>query len=162
MSKLVGTQTSFCDAIKGLVALEFAVVAAYEAAIEGLKSNLCKSSLTDFKQDHEKHIKSLSKAIRAHRETPPDDGSKVGPLLTKDEISVADLQDDGAILEAMQSNEEDAIAAFARMSKRTDQWVDVARTLRKGQEEERLHMAWLGKIIANLQKCNAAKPNDVN
>ncbi|MBS0184905.1 MAG: DUF2383 domain-containing protein [Proteobacteria bacterium] len=60
MATLVGTQTKFSDALKSLLELDYDAIEAYKAAIERLENQTYKDKLTEFQEDHERHVEELS------------------------------------------------------------------------------------------------------
>lgn len=142
MTTFVGSQKHFIDAIKSLLELDYDAVKAYEAAINRIENTSYKAKLSEFKKDHERHIKELSDLIEKHKETPPT-GPSAKQLLTKGKVVFANLLGDQAILKAMLDNEEDTTEAYQTMVDRSDQWEDSKEILQHGSQDEKKHKAWL-------------------
>jgi rubrerythrin len=147
MTTLVGTQTSFIDAIQALVELDYDAIEAYQTAINRLESNMYKAQLTQFKEDHERHVSELSVALRQKGEKVPT-GPGLKQLLTQGKVILATLAGDKAILRAMLSNEGDTNTAYQRMSEREDILPEFEIIVRSGLEDERRHKAWLESVIS--------------
>jgi rubrerythrin len=143
----VGKQTNFNDAVSELIELEYDAVDAYEAAISRLENAAYKKQLTNFKDDHQRHIRALTDVMNNHGEKAPT-GPGIGKqLIAKGKVIIANLMGDKAILMAMQSNEEDTNTAYERMSERRDQWDDIKLIINKGREDEGRHKDWLDKTL---------------
>lgn len=75
MATMVGTQDDVRAAVKDLIELDHDALEAYEAALNRLDSEFYKTKLSEFKKDHERHIKELTTYLKAHNEKAPDRGS---------------------------------------------------------------------------------------
>lgn len=148
MVTFVGTQPSFAEALKELVALDFDAIEAYKAAINRLSSQPYQEKLQEFKADHERHVHELSKVLVAHGEVPPTGPSTFKQWLTKGKVVIEQVMGDKGILSAMLSNEGDTNTAYEVMNDRTDKWPDAAPILKQGLADEQKHKAWL-TVYAN-------------
>ena len=146
MTTLVGTQGDFATAVKELIELDFDAVEAYETAINRLDNQTYIEKLTEFKDNHQRHIKELSELLRRHDEEAPTGPSLAKQWLTKGKVVLANLIGDDAILGAMNSNETDTNTAYERMHARDDQWDDAVDIIRRGLEDEKRHKQWLESI----------------
>lgn len=142
MVTMVGKQAEFSDAIKELIELDYDAVEAYEAAISRLENTVYKGKLSEFLNDHKRHIKEFTTLLKKHNTDAPNSPSAGKQWLTKGKVVLANLIGDDAILSAMLSNEEDTNTAYERMNERTDKWDDSKDILRRGLEDERQHKKW--------------------
>jgi bacterioferritin (cytochrome b1) len=143
----VGMQISFSSALQDLLALDYDAIEAYETAINKLENTNYKEKLTEFKADHERHIKEITTILGLHNEKIPT-GPDAKQWLTKGKVILANLMGDEAILSAMKSNEGDTNTAYQRMNERDDIWEDAVEMLAKGWEDEKRHKAWLENILS--------------
>ncbi|WP_032114155.1 DUF2383 domain-containing protein [Candidatus Paracaedibacter symbiosus] len=144
MVTLVGTQGSFVDALKELIELEFDAIEAYETAITRLQNEKYKTTLTEFKGDHGRHVKELRGLLIQHDIVPPTGPSMGKHWITKGKVVIANLTGgDEAILLAMKSNEMDTNTAYRRMNERLDIWDDAKDIIERGLEDEIGHKKWL-------------------
>ena len=143
MVTMVGMQGDFSSALKDLIELDYDAVEAYEAAINRLDNEDYKKALTEFKQDHERHISELSDLLREHGETPPKGASIGKQWLTKGKVLLGNIIGDDAILAAMKSNEIDTNTAYERMSIHDKIWDNAKDIIKAGLEDERRHKDWL-------------------
>jgi uncharacterized protein (TIGR02284 family) len=141
----VGQQANFIDAIKQLVELDYDAIEAYQTAIEKLENRNYKDKMSEFKQDHERHISELSEFIRRCGNHPPTSADYTKGLLVKGKVVLASMIGDSNILNAMLSNEEDTNTAYERMVGRAHESSDpdIRNILQKGLEDERKHRDWL-------------------
>jgi ferritin-like metal-binding protein YciE len=149
MVTLVGTQDNFAKALKELVELDYAAVDAYQAAIDRLDSPEHQDKLKEFKQDHEDHIKEVSKLLKKHNEDVPTQCPMGKELLATGKVVMANLIGENTILQAMKSNEEDTNTAYERMNAHKDKWPEAEEILKKGLQDEKRHKAWLEAILAD-------------
>ena len=156
MTTLVGTQDDFAKAVKELIELDCDAVEAYEAAIDGLENESYKNQLTEFKRDHERHIREFSELLRNHDCVPPT-GPSTKKWLTKGKVNIANILGDLAILRAMRSNEYDTFTAYDRMNKHEAKWPDAYEFILRGLEDEQRHGAWLDQIL-NANVDNVINP----
>lgn len=143
MTTFVGTQSSFVDATKDLVELDYDAVEAYEAAINRLENADARERLAIFKGDHERHIQELTTLLKNHGEEAPSAPSVGKQWLAKGKVVLANIIGDSLIIKAMISNVEDTNQAYERMNKRIDKWQDADDILKRGLEDERRHKNWL-------------------
>lgn len=142
MVTMVGKQAEFSDAVKELIELDYDAVEAYEAAILRLENTVHKGKLSEFMDDHKRHIQEFSSLLKKHHCDIPTGPSTAKSWLTKGKVVLANLIGDKAILSAMLSNEEDTNTAYERMIERTDKWEDANDIIRQGLEDERRHKKW--------------------
>jgi rubrerythrin len=148
MVTLVGTQTNFVDALKELIELDYDAIEAYERAIEKVSEQKYKDQFSEFKKDHQRHVKELSEILSNRNETPPQ-GADAKKWLTEGKVHIAEYlakiigSGDKPILQAMDSNEIDTNDAYERMNNRDDIWDEAKDVLKRGLEDERRHKAWI-------------------
>lgn len=145
MTTLVGTQKTFSDALQSLLELDYDAIEAYKVAIERLEDKDFKAKLTEFKGDHERHVREISDLLRKHGSDVPD-GPSLKQWLTKGKVVLADLMGDRAILSAMEGNEEDTNTAYDRMHKHPEKWPDATDILDRGFRDEKRHIEWLQNL----------------
>jgi len=148
MVTFVGTQNNFGDALKELIELDYAAVDAYEAAIERLENREYAEKLTEFKEDHERHIKEISALLQKNNLDVPEKKLIGKQLLTTGKVLIANMVGDNTILHAMKSNEVDTNTAYETMHGRTDKWPDSEDIINRGLQDEKRHKAWLESTVA--------------
>jgi len=149
MATLIGTQEDFKDALKSLIELDFAAVAAYQEAIQCLQDEECESKLRDFKEDHERHITALSTVVENLDQQPPSNAG-IKQFFSQGRVMFANLMGDKAVLKAIKSNEDDAFVAYERLNEHPGKISDSELALKHGLEDVRRHREWLKNILDTL------------
>src|SRR5690606_10584177 len=111
MATMTGKEADPIKMLSNLVELDFDAVEAYEAAIERLEDESSRRKLSEFKADHERHIRDLSDALSRHGTIPPNKGD-FKRVLTKGKVVMGQIAGDRGILHAMKTNEDDTNSAY--------------------------------------------------
>lgn len=148
MVTLVGTQKNFADALKELIELEYAATDSYEAAIKRIENPAYKDKLSEFKKDHERHIKEISTLLKQNKHDIPKPGLLGKQLLTIGKVVLANMVGDNTILQAMKDNEIDTNTAYERMNDHTDKWAEAKEFIKNGLQDEKRHKAWLENTLS--------------
>ncbi|STX29520.1 Uncharacterized conserved protein [Legionella beliardensis] len=146
MTTLVGTQEHFHDALYELCELDYDAIEAYEAAINRLDNADYRTKLTEFKNDHQRHVQEITSLLKSHQAKVPD-GPSAKQLLAQGKVVLANMFGDEAILKAMLSNEVDTNTAYERMNSHKNKWPEAAEILSRGWNDEKRHKQWLDAII---------------
>lgn len=145
---LAGTQSDPHRLLEELIKLDYDAIEAYDAAIERLSDPESKARLTEFRQDHARHVENLSAHLQALGRTAPT-GPDMKRVLTKGKVVLGGLMGDEAILKAMKSNEDDTNAAYERAS-RQELSMDLKETIRRNHADEKRHRAWIEERLARI------------
>jgi hypothetical protein len=132
--------------LERLMALEYTLVEAYQAAIEGV-SERYRPKLENFKADHERQIRDMEPVVRQLGGEPPT-GPGGSQLLTQSQKPVSDLVGDQAILLAVKTKEEDAEAAYAHAMNVVPAQAD--DVLARGRASLHHHQDWSSAILSEL------------
>jgi rubrerythrin len=151
MTTAVGLQSSFDDAVRDLVELDYDAIEAYVTAINRLDNEEYRSKLSEFKADHDRHIQELGALLLKHDVDGPTGPSLIKQWLTKGKVVLAELSGDNAILAAMLHNEEDTNTAYQRVSEHNEIWSDAVDIIQRGLQDERRHKAWLEETLAKIE-----------
>ncbi|SDY40285.1 DUF2383 domain-containing protein [Citreimonas salinaria] len=112
MVTTVGTSSDFNKLIENFIILEHDAIAAYDAVIERLEKPEFKAKIAEFKGDHERHMTELKSMATRNGVDIPGKGD-MKQMLTTGKVAFADMVgDDGSILMAMASNENDTVGAY--------------------------------------------------
>lgn len=144
----VGLQTDFADALRDLTELDYDAIEAYDVAINRVDNIEYKTKLTEFRDDHRRHVEENSALLASHGEEAPA-GPSGKQWLTKGKVVLADMIGDTTILVAMRSNEIDTNTAYERLNAHEGRWEDSLEFLSRGLSDERRHKAWLESIIGS-------------
>lgn len=146
MATLVGTQTEFHDALYALCELDYDAIEAYQAAINRLKNESYKEQLTQFMDDHLRHVDEISAVLKRHQQAVPK-GPGMKKYLTQGKVVLAHLLGDNAILKAMITNEADTNTAYERVNSHANKWDDATDILSRGLSDEKRHKKWLEETV---------------
>ncbi len=147
MVTTVGTEGNLVDTLNNLIQLDYDAIEAYEAAIDRLDSAEYKARLKQFRDDHARHTRDLGAVVTELGGTPARQGGAKS-MLTRGKVMMADLMGDGAILQAMKSNEDDTNTAYERALRNAEDNAAAATKLRAGLEDERRHRAWIEQALS--------------
>lgn len=142
MTTFVGLQMDLHSLLKSLIELDFDAVRAYDAALARLTSDAYRATLSEFRDDHERHTEELSRVLRDGGRTPPK-GPDIKRLLTGGKVVLAGLVSDRAILYALKSIERDANVAYERAAKSHHVPPQLRDLLRASLADARRHRGWL-------------------
>ncbi len=150
MATMTGKESDGMKTIYKLVELDFDAVEAYEAAIQRLKDQTSRTKLSEFKADHERHIRDLSDALNRHGITAPNRGD-AKRVLIKGKVVIGQIAGDRGILQAMKTNEDDTNDAYERASNRSDLPPEILSLVERGLADERRHRDWIIQRIEFLK-----------
>ena len=136
--------------LNNVIELDFDAIGAYKAAIERLENEKYRSKLEEFLKDHENHIKTLTKLVKAQGERPSTSGD-FKEILTKGRVMIAGLANDHAILRAMKLNEEQTNKKY-EVESAEDYPEEIHDALTKGLEDERKHKDWIDKTLKSVSR----------
>jgi uncharacterized protein (TIGR02284 family) len=142
MVTTIGLNPDFHVVLKSLISLDYDAAEAYQAAIERMESTEYKNKLTEFKADHERHIRELSDVARRMGIEPPM-GPDMKAALAKGKVILMDIFGDRAVLMAMKTNEEDTNTAYERALNHKALDPQAREPITRGLEDERRHRAWI-------------------
>ena len=146
----IGSQTSsehhneIVEHLNGLIELDYDAVAAYQATIERLESAAFRQQLTEFKADHDRHVRELGQVVSALGGRPKSSGD-AKQMLTKGKVVLAGLAGDEALLRAMKSNEDETNERYEKALDRCGPIASpqIRAVLERGLDDERRHRQWL-------------------
>jgi uncharacterized protein (TIGR02284 family) len=95
-----------CKELSSLVQLDIDAVHAYELAITNIEPLNVREQLTQFKNDHHRHIGELSTAIRQYGEQPPSYSPDFKGFLIQGFTAIRSATGTEGALKAMKTNEE--------------------------------------------------------
>lgn len=147
MVTTVGTESNLVDTLNNLIELDYDAIEAYDAAIDRIDSAEYKARLKEFRDDHARHTRDLAAAVKELGGKPAQQGGAKS-LLTRGKVMMADLLGDGAILQAMRSNENDTNTAYERAVKAAEGNPAAAAALQSGLADERRHRAWIEQALS--------------
>ena len=149
MVTMVGTERDFLNMLGDLMALDYDAIAAYDSAISRLEDPAARQQLQEFRDDHYRHTRELSAAIK-RLGGAPSSGAGAKSLLTMSKVAIGGLFGDKAVLLAMKSNEDDTNTAYQRAVDHDGGDGAARELLRRGLADERRHRAWIEQAAHRL------------
>jgi bacterioferritin (cytochrome b1) len=146
MGTFIGTEPNFITTLKKLIELDSAVSEAYGAVIEHLKNDSYRNKLTEFKSDHEQHMKELSELLIQQGQTLPK-GHFAQKWLTKSKVLLATFMGDKMMLTAMRSNELETHKAYEKAMHHPRKLPSSDMILKRGLEDEKHHQEWIEQTL---------------
>lgn len=131
-----------------LIELDYDAIAAYQEAIDRIDTDAYKAKLSEFLDDHQRHIEELTSLVRNEGGEPAKEGDGK-KILTQGKVMLADMAGDKAILKAMKTNEEETTTKYQKAVD-DDHSREVQSVLEKGLADERRHKAWLEETLDKL------------
>jgi uncharacterized protein (TIGR02284 family) len=150
VATMVGKEKDAIKMIKDLVELDYDAIEAYEAAIARLDDAPIRARMSEFMEDHRRHVVELSQILIDLGETPPLQGD-AKKILTKGKVVLAGLIGDRAILTAMKTNEDDTNTAYDRAAGRGDMPASAQGVIARGLADERKHRAYIETQLAAFE-----------
>jgi uncharacterized protein (TIGR02284 family) len=149
MATTIGTEHEVIDMLNNLIHLDFDAIAAYESAIDRLDHAEAKTTLIEFKNDHERHTRELGTLVR-NLGGEPSMQSDAKSLLTQGKVVLRGLTGDSGILKAMKSNEDETNEAYEQALDRGDMTANIRDVLERNLADERRHRAWIEGRLAQM------------
>lgn len=144
----MATSEALIDRLNSLLMLDHDAVGAYQAAIDRIKSPICKGRLLDFLVDHRRHIAALRECLVRY-EGPIKDRAGVKGVLLKGITALQSMAGDEMALMAMQTNEKLTNKEYADALRDKTVPEDVREVIERNYADEVRHLAWIVEAIAN-------------
>ena len=142
MATTVGTENTIEDLVRNLILLERDAIAAYEATIERLSNAEAKGQVSEFLQDHHRHLSELNNIAGSLGIEAPSEGD-AKQFLTTGKVALGGMMGDGALLKAMKTNEDDTVSAYERASGHQDAIPESRAVFERAHQDELRHRAWM-------------------
>jgi rubrerythrin len=147
MTAKAGNQDDPVTLMERLLALEYTLVEAYQAAIEHIADRQYRAALERFRADHQRQTQELEALIGRLGGKPPT-GPGSGEMLVQSRKPISELVGDEAIFLAVKTKEEDADAAYERAISIAPPEADDVLT--RGRDALRHHQNWSAAILGEL------------
>jgi uncharacterized protein (TIGR02284 family) len=128
-----------------LIKLDLDAIKAYDQAIEACDSQTVRSKLTDFKGDHERHVRDLSLHVQSLGGMPAERGDFKG-MLIEGFTAIMSQNDHGALL-AMRGNEELTNRKYKSSLELTELTGEVRETVDRNYSDEQRHLTWIKEAL---------------
>jgi uncharacterized protein (TIGR02284 family) len=142
----MATSEKLIHRLNELLMLDHDAVDAYQQAIDGMKSELCRQRLREFQADHRRHIQELKACVQQYGGVPKDRRDVKGFFIKGMTAIQAAIGDHGA-LKAMQTNERLTNREYEQAVADATMPVDVLEILRRNRADEARHLAWINDAL---------------
>ncbi|HRI69035.1 MAG TPA: ferritin-like domain-containing protein [Polyangium sp.] len=134
------------EKLNDLIALDVDAIHAYDQAISACTKDELKKGLTEFRADHDRHVKDLSDCVRQLGGEPQVRRDLKGYFIGGFTAIVS--QGDHSALVAMQTNEELTNSYYRRALEMPDLSPDIRALLEKNFTDEQRHLQWIKEQIS--------------
>lgn len=134
--------------IKSLVQLDIDAVFAYEQALRHIEDPEIHARISEFKNDHERHIQDLSQVLQSNGEKPPERSKDFKGYLIEGMTRLRSVTGTEGALKAMKTNEETTNKKYENALS----WElpdEIHQLIQRNREDERRHLEY---IIGCLQR----------
>jgi uncharacterized protein (TIGR02284 family) len=143
------------DKLNDLIKLDVDAIHAYDQAISSCTMDELKRGLTEFRSDHDRHVRELSDCVRALGGQPEVRRDWKGFLISGFTAIVS--QGDQSSLMAMQTNEELTNSSYRRALDLENLSPEIRSLLEKNYADEQRHLAWIkDKLSSRVWERRAA------
>jgi uncharacterized protein (TIGR02284 family) len=143
------------DKLNDLIKLDVDAIHAYDQSISACTMDELKRTLTEFRADHDRHVRDLSDCVRQLGGQPDVRRDWKGFIIGGFTAIVS--QGDHSSLLAMQTNEELTNSYYRRALDLEDLSPDVRALLEKNYSDEQRHLSWIkDKLAARVWERRAA------
>ncbi len=129
------------DKLNDLIKIDVDAVHAYDQAISGCNMDELKRRLTEFRGDHDRHIRDLSECVRQLGGKPDVRRDWKGFFIEGFTAIVS--QGDHSSLVAMQGNETLTNSSYHKALEMEDLSPDVRSLLERNYSDEQRHLSWI-------------------
>lgn len=144
------------EKLNDLIHLDFDAVGAYQASIDRIDVESIRMRLTEFQNDHRRHIQDLSAAVQRLGGQPAKRPDAKGFVL-KGFTAITSMMGNEAALRAMQGNEKLTNTSYANSLK--EAWPeDIRNLLEANYRDEQRHLAYIEDALRNRIWEQAAHP----
>jgi uncharacterized protein (TIGR02284 family) len=130
-----------CDKLNDLIKLDVDAVHAYDQAIEACTMAEIRDQLTEFRGDHDRHIRELSVQVRALGGEPDVRKDWKGFLI--EGFTAIMAQGDRSALMAMRGNEELTNKVYQNAVEMADLTPEIRSLLERNYSDEQRHLQWI-------------------
>jgi len=134
------------DHLNDLLMLDHDAVRAYTSAIERIDIPYAKEKLTEFRSDHERHIRDLRDCVVKLGGKPKEHPDAKGPFIQA-MTAMRSMMGNEQALKAMKGNEELTNKKYSEALS-FDLPVEAKEIVRRNREDEARHLAWIEQVIS--------------
>lgn len=131
-----------------LLKLDVDAVHAYNEAIEKIEAQELRSHLSEYRDDHQRHVTELTQLIRGMGEEAPSPKPDAKGLLIEGMTKLRSSMGDEQAMKAMHQNEEITNRAYEKAAQQTYWPPEAMRVIEHGLADERRHIAWIEQQLS--------------
>ncbi|HEX6939976.1 MAG TPA: DUF2383 domain-containing protein [Longimicrobiales bacterium] len=141
------TDAGLVAELNDLLQLDHDAVQAYTIAIDNIEAEALRSTLQEFRGDHERHISELTRLIREHGGLPIELSHIPTGAFKLAVQKVGAMDGDKGILLAFKANERQVRDKYRRAAGAFGHSPDVVETLRRNAADEERHYEWASHTL---------------
>ncbi|UQA58287.1 DUF2383 domain-containing protein [Polyangium aurulentum] len=134
------------EKLNSLIMLDVDAVHAYDQAIEACEILTVKDTLTEFRNDHERHIHDLSEQVRALGGTPEVHRDLKGFVI--EGFTALMSRGDHSALLAMRGNEELTNRVYKAALEMEDLSPEARTVIERNYADEQRHVSWINNQLS--------------
>jgi uncharacterized protein (TIGR02284 family) len=138
--------TKLVEKLNNLIQLDVDAIHAYDQSISACTLDELKRGLSDFRADHDRHVRELSDCVRQLGGEPDVSRDLKGFFIGGFTAIVS--QGDHSSLVAMQTNEEVTNSYYRRALEMEDLSPEIRSLLEKNFADEQRHLQWIKEKLA--------------
>lgn len=132
--------------LNSLIQLDVDAIHAYEQAIKNIDVESVKMRLTEFRQDHERHVTELSSEVRKLGGTPPSHKRDAKGFVIQGMTAIRSMTGTEGALKAMQTNEKLTTRNYGQAVSKPFP-PDVMTILQRNAADERRHLEYIEETL---------------
>ncbi|HEX7118358.1 MAG TPA: ferritin-like domain-containing protein [Longimicrobiales bacterium] len=144
------TDAGLVAELNDLLQLDHDAVQAYTIAIDNIEAETLRSTLLEFRGDHERHITDLTRLIREHGGMPIELSHIPTGAFKLAVQKVGAMDGDKGILLAFKANERQVRDKYRRAAGTAGHPPDVAEVLRRNASDEERHYEWAAQALDSM------------
>lgn len=138
---------SIAQKLTKLIKLDVDAVRAYQQALDNIDVPAIHTSLSQFRDDHQRHIAELSAAIRDLGEEPPSNAPDIKGFFIEGFTAIRSLTGTEGALKAMRGNEKLTTSTY-HDALSEDLPANIQALIRKNYADEQRHLQYIEHMLA--------------
>lgn len=135
--------------VNTLIQLDIDAVHAYQQAIQNIDEEDIRTKLTEYKEDHERHIRELSSHVRLNGGEPPDYSPDFKGFLIKGFTALRSATGTAGALKAMETNEKLTNKKYAEASE-WDVPLEARTIIQRNYSDEQRHLEYVQEKLQEI------------
>ncbi len=143
-------ETKPAQKLISLIQLDIDAVHAYEQAIKNIDVEIIRNRLSEYKEDHQRHVRDLSSQVRSEGETPPEYSPDFKGFLIKGFTALQSAMGTYGALKAMQMNEKLTNKKYSEAS-RWEVPFEAKSIIERNYEDEKRHLRYVEEFVEEFR-----------